>query len=64
MERVERGRLGNVCAKRKLKLIKMSLKEWHKKHTQNLGEKIKVAKGEFYRLEIKEESTRLSEEEL
>jgi hypothetical protein len=56
--------MGNVCIKRKMKLIKARLRDWHKSHTQNIGEKIKEAKEELNRLEIKGESVGLSMEEV
>lgn len=50
--------------KEKFKQIKKDLKEWHKRHAQNLGKKIKVIKDDINKLEIKEESEGLSEEEI
>ncbi|XP_058726028.1 uncharacterized protein LOC131597340 [Vicia villosa] len=64
MERVEDGGLGMFVLKEKLKQIKERLKEWHKNHSQNLGEKIKAAKSELNRLEVKEESMGLADEEI
>ncbi|PNX92269.1 cysteine-rich receptor-like protein kinase [Trifolium pratense] len=55
---------GMFVLKEKLKMIKERLKVWHKNHTQNLGGKIKEAKKHLNRLELKEESAGLSEEEL
>ncbi|PNX72998.1 cysteine-rich receptor-like protein kinase [Trifolium pratense] len=54
---------GMYVLKEKFKLIKVRLKEWHKRHTQNLEAKIKEAKEDLKRLEIKGELGGLSEEE-
>ncbi|XP_058761128.1 uncharacterized protein LOC131634473 [Vicia villosa] len=45
-------------------MIKESLRIWHKNHTQNLGGKIKEAKEDLNKLELKEETVGLSEEEI
>ncbi|XP_058726018.1 uncharacterized protein LOC131597331 [Vicia villosa] len=55
---------GMFVLKEKLKQIKERLKEWHKNHSQNLGEKIKATKSELNRLEVKEESMGLADEEI
>jgi hypothetical protein len=55
---------GMFVLKEKLKRIKEKLKGWHKSHTQNLVGRIKEAKEELNRLEIKGESVGLLEEEI
>jgi hypothetical protein len=55
---------GMFVLKKKLKLIKERLKGWHKEHTQNLGSKIKELKGEIKNLELKNEVTNLTVEEI
>ncbi|MCI21971.1 endonuclease/exonuclease/phosphatase family protein, partial [Trifolium medium] len=55
---------GGFVLKEKLKAIKKSLREWHRKHCQNLGERIKEVKEVIRRLEVKGEEVDLSESEI
>jgi hypothetical protein len=45
-------------------MIKVQLKEWNKRQTQNLGTKIKEAKEDLKMLELKGEKGDLTEEEI
>jgi hypothetical protein len=55
---------GMFALKEKLKMIKVQLNEWHKRHTQNLGTKIKEAKEDLKKLELKGEKGDLTEGEI
>ena len=48
----------------KLKLIKMSLKEWHQHHTQNMEGKIRGTKERMATLDTRGETSDLDEEEV
>jgi hypothetical protein len=55
---------GGFVLKEKLKLIKGSLREWHKAHAQNLPSRIDSLKARLYVLDVKGEEEALSEAEL
>ncbi|PNX69688.1 cysteine-rich receptor-like protein kinase, partial [Trifolium pratense] len=55
---------GGYMLKEKFKMIKASLREWHKAHTQNLPGRIETLKGRLSALDEKGEGDDLSEEEL
>ncbi|XP_058741364.1 uncharacterized protein LOC131613736 [Vicia villosa] len=55
---------GMFVLKEKFKPIKDGLKEWHKMHSQNLGERIKTSKAVLNKLEIKEQNEGLSCKEI
>ncbi|CAJ2637850.1 unnamed protein product [Trifolium pratense] len=55
---------GGYVLKEKLNMIKASLKEWHKAHTQNLPGRIETLKGRLAALDEKGEEDDLSKEEL
>lgn len=51
---------GMFVMKEKLKMLKGKLKEWHKPHTKNLEGKIKAAKEELNKMDLKSEIEMLS----
>jgi len=55
---------GGFVLKEKMKLIKGSLKEWHQRHSQNLGGKCKQVKERMSLLDTKGETSVLLEEEV
>ena len=50
--------------KKKLKLMKSSLKEWHCQHSHNLDGRITVVKQRMSQLDSKDEVTELREDEI
>lgn len=50
---------GGYVLKEKLKVIKVSLKEWHAKHGRNIKEKVKPTKERLNELEEKGEEATL-----
>jgi len=55
---------GGYVLKEKFKLIKLALKDWHQRHTQNLSAKIVSIKDKISILDLKGESTFLRDEEV
>jgi hypothetical protein len=55
---------GGYVVKEKLKLIKISLKDWHMTHTKNLPARIQALKSQIDMLDSKGEENVLSEEEV
>ena len=55
---------GSFVMKEKLKLMKSSLKEWHQRHSQNLPARILDLKDKITSLDLKGESTVLSDDEI
>lgn len=55
---------GSYVPKEKLKLIKGSLKEWHRSHSQNMEGKLRVVKDMMASLDSKGESSDLLQEEM
>lgn len=51
---------GRYVLKEKLKALKKGLREWHKNHYQNFGERINEVKSEIKRLELKGKELDLS----
>ena len=55
---------GSFVLKEKLKLLKLALKDWHQRHTQNLPARILSLREKIAFLDVKGESTVLSEDEI
>jgi len=55
---------GRHVLKTKLKMIKLSLKEWHQQHTKNIDSKISNVKNRLSSLDSKAEEIELHEEEI
>jgi hypothetical protein len=55
---------GGFVLREKLKLIKLALKEWHRKHSSNLPARITSLKDRIEAFEIKAETSALMEEEI
>jgi len=55
---------GGFVLKEKLKLVKLALKEWHQRHTQNLPARISTLKDRIDALDLKGETTVLCDEEV
>jgi len=53
---------GGFVLKEKFKLIKLALKDWHQRHSQNLSAKMISIKDKFFTLDLKGESTVLQDE--
>ncbi|XP_024626759.1 uncharacterized protein [Medicago truncatula] len=55
---------GGYVLREKLKLIKLALKEWHRRHSQNLPARITLLKDRIEAFEVKAETSALLEEEI
>jgi len=55
---------GGYVLKEKLKLMKLALKDWHQRHSQNLPARILTLKDKIASLDLKGESTTLSDGEI
>jgi len=55
---------GGYVLKEKLKLIKLALKEWHVHHSKNLPARIICLKDRIAAIDVKGETTILTEEEI
>jgi len=55
---------GGYVLRHKLKLMKMSLKEWHQQHSQNLNGKITTVKNQISLLDSKGEMSVLHDDEM
>jgi len=55
---------GSYVLKEKLKLLKLALKDWHQCHAQNLPARILTLKDNMASLDLKGESTGLTDEEI
>ena len=55
---------GGYVLKEKLKLMKLALKDWHQRHSQNLPARILTLKDKIASLDLKGESTALSDGEI
>jgi hypothetical protein len=55
---------GGYVLKEKLKLIKLALRDWHQRHSKNIPVRISILKDQISTLELKGESTLLSDEEV
>lgn len=55
---------GGFVLREKLKLIKLALKEWHRRHSQNLPARITLLKDRIEAFEVKAESLDLLMEEI
>jgi len=53
---------GGFVLKEKFKLVKLALKEWHQRHTQNLPARISTLKDRIDALDLKRETTVLCDE--
>ena len=55
---------GGFVFKEKLKLLKLALKEWHQRHTQNLPTRISTLKDKIATLDMKGETDELCDDEI
>jgi len=55
---------GCFVLKQKLKMIKLSLKDWHQRHSQNMEGKISSVKNHIFFFDSKAETSKLLEEEV
>lgn len=55
---------GSYVLKEKFKLLKLALKEWHQRHSQNLPAKIETIKNKVSFFDLKGESSVLLDEEV
>jgi len=55
---------GGCVLKEKIKLIKLALKEWHQRHSQNIPSKILLLKDKITAIDLKGESVELIDDEV
>jgi len=64
MELFSCGGVGGYVLKEKFKLIKLTLKDWHQRHSQNIPSKILIMKDKITAFDLKGESAVLFDDEI